>query len=72
MQPVHMDPDEAVRACDDLGATRMATMHWGTFVLTSEPLTEPRERAQHAWAATGRPREDLWDLAIGESRALPS
>ncbi|SHN46420.1 MBL fold metallo-hydrolase [Cryptosporangium aurantiacum] len=71
MQPVHLDPEEAVRACGDLGASRMATMHWGTFVLTSEPLTEPRERAQRAWAAAGRPRDDLWDLAVGESRPLP-
>ena len=71
MQPVHLDPEEAVQACADLGAARMATMHWGTFALTGEPLLEPRERAEAAWATTGRPRENLWDLAIGESRLLP-
>jgi L-ascorbate metabolism protein UlaG (beta-lactamase superfamily) len=72
MQPVHLDPEEAVRACGDVGAARMATMHWGTFILTGEPLPEPRERAQAAWAAAGRPRENLWDLAVGESRVLPT
>ncbi|MES2154808.1 MAG: MBL fold metallo-hydrolase [bacterium] len=70
MQDVHMDPDEAVAACKDLRAQRMATMHWGTFVLTQEPLLEPLERIRAAWAAAGRRREDLLDLAIGESRVL--
>jgi L-ascorbate metabolism protein UlaG (beta-lactamase superfamily) len=70
MRPVHLDPDEAVRACVEVGATRMATMHWGTFVLSGEPLLEPVERAAKAWAATGRPRNDLWDLAVGETRML--
>jgi L-ascorbate metabolism protein UlaG (beta-lactamase superfamily) len=71
MQPVHMDPEEAVRACLDLESPRMATMHWGTFMLTGEPLIEPRDRARAAWAARELPRDGLWDLAVGESRALP-
>jgi L-ascorbate metabolism protein UlaG (beta-lactamase superfamily) len=70
MQPVHLDPDEAVRACLDVRAARMATMHWGTFVLSAEPSLEPPERARRAWAAVGRPRSDLWDLAVGETRML--
>jgi L-ascorbate metabolism protein UlaG (beta-lactamase superfamily) len=70
MRPVHLDPEEAVRACDDLGAARMSTMHWGTFLLSGEPVTEPPERAAKAWAAAGRARDDLWDLAVGESRTL--
>jgi L-ascorbate metabolism protein UlaG (beta-lactamase superfamily) len=70
MKPVHMNPAEAVQACLDLGAARMATMHWGTFPLTAEPLLDPLRLTQQAWAATGRPRADLWDLAVGESRML--
>lgn len=70
MRPMHINPEEAVRACDDLGATRMATMHWGTFILSAEPVTEPPARAAAAWATAGRPREHLWDLAVGETRAL--
>jgi L-ascorbate metabolism protein UlaG (beta-lactamase superfamily) len=70
MRPMHVNPEEAVRACDDLGARRMATMHWGTFVLSAEPLLAPIEEAAKAWATAGRPREDLWDLAVGESRIL--
>ncbi|HZN73257.1 MAG TPA: MBL fold metallo-hydrolase [Micromonosporaceae bacterium] len=71
MKPVHMSPPEAVRACADLGARRMATMHWGTFLLSAEPLLAPVIRAREAWEEAGRAREDLWDLAIGETRILP-
>jgi L-ascorbate metabolism protein UlaG (beta-lactamase superfamily) len=70
MQPVHLNPEEAVRACDDVGAMRMATMHWGTFILSAEPVSEPPERAEKAWVTAGRPRDDLWDLAVGETRTL--
>ncbi|MGH3621581.1 MAG: MBL fold metallo-hydrolase [Sciscionella sp.] len=71
MRSVHMDPDEAVAAADDLGARRLAGMHWGTFVLSKEPVMEPLHRIRAAWAATGRNRENLWDLAVGETRTLP-
>ncbi len=70
MKPVHMNPPEAVRACVDLDARRMATMHWGTFVLSREPLLDPAHRAVEAWSAAGRPREDLRDLAVGETRVM--
>ena len=70
MRDWHTDPQEAVQACLDLGAPRMATMHWGTFVLSAEPVLSPVERVRRAWAGTGRPRADLWDLAVGESRLL--
>jgi L-ascorbate metabolism protein UlaG (beta-lactamase superfamily) len=70
MRPMHVDPEEAVQATIDAGATRMATMHWGTFILSAEPLMEPVERAAKAWATAGRPREHLWDLAVGETRTI--
>jgi len=70
MKPVHLNPEEAVRACLELGARRMAPMHWGTFVLSAEPLLDPLRRTRTAWEQAGRPRADLWDLAIGESRML--
>ncbi len=70
LRPVHTDPEEAVRACGDLGARIMAPMHWGTFLLSCEPPLEPLTRVRAAWAAAGRPREDLWDLPVGASRVL--
>jgi L-ascorbate metabolism protein UlaG (beta-lactamase superfamily) len=70
MRPSHMDPAEAVRALGDLGAARLASMHWGTFVLSREPLLEPLEGVRAAWAAAGRDPAGLWDLAIGETRSI--
>lgn len=72
MRSVHVNPAEAVRACEDLGARRMATMHWGTFVLSQEQLLAPLREAEAAWQNTGRSREDLWTLALGETRILPA
>ena len=71
MQNMHMDPDEAVRATCDVGARVLVPMHWGTFWLSREPALEPIERTRVAWAAAGKDRTDLWDLAVGESRPLP-
>jgi L-ascorbate metabolism protein UlaG (beta-lactamase superfamily) len=69
MKPVHMNPVEAVRAGIDVGARRMVPMHWGTFVLSGEPLLEPPEKARAAWIEAGRDPDDQWNLAIGESRS---
>ncbi|MBL1100891.1 MBL fold metallo-hydrolase [Streptomyces coffeae] len=69
---VHTSPEEAVQACEDLGARIMAPMHWGTFLLSAEAPLEPLARVRDAWASTGRPRENLWDLAIGASATLPA
>lgn len=41
---VHMNPEEAVKAFLDLGAKQMVPMHYGTFRLSYEPLSEPPER----------------------------
>ena len=70
LRPMHMDPAEAVRAYRDLGAARMATMHWGTFGLSSEPPLEPARTVRAVWEQTGLARRDLWDLAVGETRLL--
>ncbi|MEU6159533.1 MBL fold metallo-hydrolase [Streptomyces sp. NPDC047130] len=70
LSDVHCDPEEAVRATRDLGARRMAPMHWGTFLLSSEPVLEPLHRVRAAWDEAGLPREDLWDLPVGGSRVL--
>ncbi|MBW5486123.1 MBL fold metallo-hydrolase [Streptomyces bambusae] len=70
LHDVHADPEEAVQACLDLGAHRMAPMHWATFVLSAEPVMEPLLRVRAAWDRAGLPRETLWDLPIGASRTL--
>lgn len=70
LRGVHMDPTEAVRAAETLGARRMVPVHWGTFVLSGEPVLEPLEQTRREWRRTGRARADLWDLPVGGSRIL--
>lgn len=70
LSPVHTSPEEAVRACQDLGARIMAPMHWATFLLSAEPPLEPLERVRAAWQAAGRLGHDLWDLPVGASGIL--
>jgi len=41
MRVVHMNPDEAVQAHIDLGASQSLGMHFGTFQLTTEAIDEP-------------------------------
>ncbi len=79
MRPVHMNPEEAVQAYRDVtGSTggspetrcAMVPIHWGTFKLTDEAMDEPPRRATAAWSAAGLPRDRLWLLAHGGSRAF--
>ncbi|HUG54847.1 MAG TPA: MBL fold metallo-hydrolase [Vicinamibacteria bacterium] len=67
MRPVHMDPEEAVRAALDLGTGHALAMHFGTFDLTDEPLDEPPSRflAEAARRGLG---DRAWVLRIGETR----
>lgn len=41
MGPVHMNPDDAVRAHRDLGAERSLAIHFNTFQLTDEMIDRP-------------------------------
>ncbi len=78
MQPVHVDPEEAVRAFAVLQAAHPASepvfvaMHWGTFTLTDEPLDEPPLRARAAWNQAGLPADRLWVMSPGETRVRRS
>ncbi len=68
MQPVHMNPEEAVQAGVDVGAQRLLGVHYGTFDLTDEPLGEPPRRFHAAAARRGIAATQIWTPAIGETR----
>lgn len=79
MQPVHVDPDDAVTAFRALHAYHglpphavMVGVHWGTFRLTDEPILEPPRRTRAAWTRAALPEENLWVLAHGETRGMRS
>jgi L-ascorbate metabolism protein UlaG (beta-lactamase superfamily) len=70
MRPVHIDPEEAVRIHQDVGARRSVGMHWGTFQLTDEALDEPPRALAAALAAAQVPEADFFTLGFGEALAL--
>jgi L-ascorbate metabolism protein UlaG (beta-lactamase superfamily) len=78
MEPVHLNPEEAVRAFGELttphaaSAPVMVAMHWGTFVLTDEPVDEPPVRARAAWRTAQFTEDRLWVMAPGETRLVDS
>jgi L-ascorbate metabolism protein UlaG (beta-lactamase superfamily) len=50
---IHMNPESAVQAHKDLGATTMLPVHWATFNLAYHAWAEPIERALAAATAQG-------------------
>jgi L-ascorbate metabolism protein UlaG (beta-lactamase superfamily) len=48
MRPSHLNPEEALRAFQDLQAGALVPMHYGTFDLSDEPPGEPLRRLRAA------------------------
>ena len=71
MIPVHMSPDEAVRAHLALGAARSLGMHFGTFQLTDEAIDEPLRALAAARNKRGVAEPDFTTLDFGETRVIP-
>ncbi len=67
MGPVHVAPEEAVKIHQDIGARCSVAMHWGTFVLTSEPMDEPPRRLRQVMAASGMKDDSFRVLGHGET-----
>jgi len=71
MEHHHLNPEQAGRAFIELGARRLIPMHWGSFQLTDEPLSEPPERLRSWWEQEGpRTSSPLHVLATGETLRL--
>lgn len=70
MRTQHIDPIEAIRAFEDLGAERFVAMHWGTYKLTDEDLLEPPTLLREAWDQRGLASRRREIPAIGETIRL--
>jgi len=72
MKIMHINPEEAVQIHQDLNARHSVAMHWGTFILTDEPLDEPPQRLAAARLAAGIAPEHFFVMKHGEMRKLAS
>jgi L-ascorbate metabolism protein UlaG (beta-lactamase superfamily) len=68
---VHTSPEEALQAFLDLGAKTMVPMHYNTFRLGREPMTEPLPRLLSAAQQQGIVAS-VHPLQEGESLLLPT
>lgn len=66
MKNHHINPEEAVQAHIDLRSKMSVAMHWGTFILTDEPLDEPPVRLKTAMKEKGIPEDEFLVLKHGE------
>jgi L-ascorbate metabolism protein UlaG (beta-lactamase superfamily) len=67
MQPMHLNPAEAVRVHQDLGARASIGMHFGTFHLTDEGIDEPIRALERARETAGLGEEAFRVLDFGET-----
>jgi len=70
MKNHHTTPEEGVQIAQDVKATTVVGMHWGTVRLTDEPLFEPPGRFLQAAESAGYDTDNAWVMSIGESRPL--
>jgi N-acyl-phosphatidylethanolamine-hydrolysing phospholipase D len=66
----HLSPEEALQVHLDIGSKRSVAIHWGTFILTDEPLDEPPQRLERALEASGLPKKAFLVLKHGETIVL--
>ena len=72
MQAQHTHPAEAVQIQLDCGARQALGVHWGTFALTDEPRTEPKERLQAEVARRGLPPDSFIAMEPGDAWTRPT
>lgn len=71
MSHMHADPFDAVDIFCDTRCRRAMAIHWGTWVLTTEPVMEPPEKLKEALRRKGLDEVGLFDICdIGESRTF--
>jgi L-ascorbate metabolism protein UlaG (beta-lactamase superfamily) len=70
MSIMHVNPEEAVKIHQDLRARQSVGMHWGTFILTDEPLDEPPHRLASARRTAGVSPENFFLMKHGETCRL--
>ena len=66
----HTNPEEALEVAKNLKSKKVIGMHWGTFVLSLEPIMEPPVRFKANAEKYGFKKEDAIVYRIGEFGSL--
>jgi N-acyl-phosphatidylethanolamine-hydrolysing phospholipase D len=66
----HTNPEEALKIGQDLKSKKVIGMHWGTVVLSLEPIMEPPKRFKDSAKNFGYSKDDAVIFKIGELKKL--
>ena len=66
----HTNPEEALEVAKNLKSKKIIGMHWGTFVLSLEPIMEPPLRFKNNAEKYGYKKEDAIIFKIGQISSL--
>ena len=66
----HTNPEEALQIGKDLNSKKVVGMHWGTVVLSLEPIMEPPKRFKNSAKDFGYSKDDAIIFKIGELKKL--
>ena len=66
----HTTPEEALNIAKDLKSKKILGTHWGTFVLSFEPVMEPPKRLKENAKNYGFNEDDVINFKIGEVASL--
>ncbi len=66
----HTNPEEALQISKDLKTKKVIGMHWGTVVLSLEPIMEPPKRFKAGAEKYGFTKDDAIIFKIGEVKKL--
>ena len=68
----HTNPEEALNIGQDLKSKKVLGMHWGTVVLSLEPIMEPAKRFKNSSHKFGYNSDDAIIFKIGQIEKLES
>ncbi|KIM24485.1 hypothetical protein M408DRAFT_331734 [Serendipita vermifera MAFF 305830] len=71
MSSVHASPSDAVRIFQDIKAKKAIGMHWGTWVLTIEPVMEPPNLLVEEVKKAGLHEDAFTVCGLGETVVIP-
>jgi N-acyl-phosphatidylethanolamine-hydrolysing phospholipase D len=66
MKESHMNTEEAIKTAFDLNAKRSIGMHWGTFILTTEPTEEPKQKLENLIIEKGLKKDFFKTILPGD------
>ena len=66
----HANPEEALKIGNDLKSKKVLGMHWGTVVLSLEPILEPPKRFKNAASQYNYHNDDAIIFKIGQIETL--